>query len=397
MSLTPIIQLVDGFATEEKSGGAAQFGIQLALYLDRRRFAPYVCGLWGYDTPSERRWRDKLHAEGIGTTILIEEPQRLAPDMLRAAARLQLVVDRVQPRIINSHFERGDLLGMFSKVLHPRTLRIVRTMHADQQWQTRPWLGALMNLVAFPWLFDAEVAISQDTKRHMDSRLAARLRARQAPVLYNAISGELVRQLHAAKSAQVSRSHAPRIAIIGRLEEQKGHRYFLAAAAEILPMFPGAEFWIIGTGSLREELEAYAHTLGLGHSVRFWGQRSDVAELLLKIDLLVSASIWEGFPTIILEAMAAQVPVVATDVSGSRELVRNGETGMLVPMRRPDLLAHAIQHLLDHSEEAQRMARNAQAHARAYTMEATAEGYGRLYEKRGNREEGTEKREQGRK
>jgi glycosyltransferase involved in cell wall biosynthesis len=389
MSLTPIIQLVDGFATEEKSGGAAQFGIQLALYLDRRRFAPYVCGLWGYGTPSERRWRDKLHAEGIGTTLLIEEPRSLAPDMLRAAARLQLVVDRVQPRVINSHFERGDLLGLFSKLLHPNTLRIVRTMHADQQWQTRPWLGALMNLAAFPWLFDAEVAISQDTKRHMDARLAARLNGQRATVLYAGISGAWLEQLRRAKEQRQERPHPPRLIIIGRLELQKGHTYLFQAATQVLHSYPDLEIWVVGAGSLLGELQSQAAALGIDRSVRFLGQRSDVQALLLDADMFVLPSLWEGFPAVILEAMAAQLPVIVSDVSGSRELVQNGETGLLVPMRRPDLLAHAIQHLLDHPEDARRMALNAHAHARAYTMEATAAGYGRLYEKIGKREAGT--------
>lgn len=378
-SRIPVIQLIDGFATEEHSGGAAQFGIQLARHLDHDRYAVHVYGLWRYDTPSERRWIAQLHTEGIGASILVAQPQRLMLDLIRAAALLALEIDRVQARVINSHFERGDLLGIISKLTHPMHPAIVRTMHADQQWQTRPWLGQLLNLAAFPWICDGEVAISQATRTVMDRRLAARLRGRQATLLYNGISGELLQRLAMAQRAPQPAPRQPRIIIIGRLAPQKGHVYLLQAAVEVLRRFPLAEFWVVGHGELLEELTALAASLQIGHAVRFLGRRSDVAALLLGSDILVSASIWEGFPTVMLEAMAARTPVVATDVSGSRELVRDGETGRLVPMRQPDALAHAIIWMLEHPDQAQQMAQHAWRNIHRYTLEQTAAGYDQLY------------------
>ncbi|HEX6288575.1 MAG TPA: glycosyltransferase family 4 protein [Herpetosiphonaceae bacterium] len=379
--LIPVLQLVDGFATEEQSGGASQFGIQLARHLDRSRYAPFVCGLWRYGTASERRWREQLHAEGIGTAILIEQRGRLSTDLLRAAALLGLLLDRVRPLVLNSHFERGDLLCLWSKLSHPTHPRIVRTMHTDQQWQRRPWLGQLLNLAALPWIFDAEVAISEATRRVMDARPAARLARRRAVLLYNGISRKLVERLSAASMVAAPRgSSRPRIVIVGRLEQQKGHVCFLQAAAELLRDVPDAELWIVGTGSLLDDLQALTATLGIADAVRFCGQRSDVAEILLSSDLLVSSSLWEGFPTVILEAMAARVPVVATDIPGSRELVRSGATGLLVPVGQPRALAAAIRRLLDQRDEARRMAENAWREVQRYTLEHTASGYDRLYQ-----------------
>ncbi len=376
----PVLQLVDGFATEETSGGASQFGIQLALHLDRERYAPFVCGLWRYNTPSEQRWREQLEAEGIGTAILIEQPIRLATDLLRAAGLLSLLIDRIQPLVINSHFERGDLLCLWSKLTHSSRPRIVRTMHTDQQWQRRPWLGHLLNLCALPWIFDAEVAISEATRQGMDARLAARLARRRAVLLYNGIRRRLVDQLSAGRKTTSSDPHPPRIVIIGRLEAQKGHADFLQAGAEFLRYLPDAQLWIVGTGSLRAELESQTAALGLSHAVRFWGQRSDVAEILLSSDLLVSASLWEGFPTVILEAQAAGVPVVATDVSGSRELVRDNQTGLLVPSAQPHALAAAMRWMLTHREAANIMAQRAAYEVQRYTLEHTASGYDQLYQ-----------------
>jgi glycosyltransferase involved in cell wall biosynthesis len=378
-SRVPVVQLIDGFATEEQSGGAAQFGIQLARHLDSRIYQSYVCGLWRYDTPSERRWRRQLHAEGIQTAILVEQPRSLLTDLARAASLLQRLIERVQPKIINSHFERGDLLGLVSKIRQPSRVRIVRTMHADQQWQTRPWAGALLNLLAFPWLFDAEVAISATTQAVMDARYGARLVHRKSVLLYNGISPSLVQTL-AQRSPALS-AVSPCIAIIGRLETQKGHRYFLDAAAEVLKHVPDARFWIIGAGSLEDDLRRRVEQLRLNDSVEFLGQRSDIPHLLEHIDVLASASIWEGFPTVILEAMAAGVPVVATDVSGSRELVRDGITGRLVPMADPPRLAAAIVDTITDRQASLVMAGRAQTEVQRYTLAATAQGYHQLYQR----------------
>ena len=375
----PVIQLIDGFATDEQSGGAAQFGIQLARHLDRARYRSLVCGLWGYGTAAERRWRTQLHDEGVETTILIEQPCQLERDLIQAAALLYQVIDRRRPRLINSHFERGDLLGLCARLVHPTQLHIVRTMHTDQQWQKRVWLGKLLNIVAFPWFFDGEVAISQQTQMTMDRRLTARWRRRRATLIYNGISSALLASPSRSRVKESTSRHAPRIVIIGRLERQKGHSDFLRAVAELLPTVPAVECWVVGAGSQRDALLAETELLGLSSTVRFLGQRSDVQEILLQADLLVSASLWEGFPTVILEAMAAQVPVIATDVSGSRELVHDGLTGLLVPVGQPAALAGAMRRMLGDPCLAHNMAERAWRHIQGYTLEAAAQSYDRLY------------------
>jgi glycosyltransferase involved in cell wall biosynthesis len=376
----PVLQLVDGFATEEHPGGAALFGIQLARHLDREHFAPFVCGLWRYGTASERCWRQQLESEGIGTAILVEQPRRLLPDLLRAAALLGLLIERVQPQVVNSHFERGDLLCLWSKLLLRSHPRIVRTMHADQQWQKRPWMGRLLNLVALPWLFDAEVAISRATQQVLDSRPAARLAGRRAVQLYNGISRSQVDRLSQARSVErLDPSRPPRITIVGRLEEQKGYGYFLQAGRELLRHVPEAELWIVGTGSLAEQLKAQAEELGISYALRWPQKRSDVEAILTQSDLMVSASIWEGFPTVLLEAMAAGLPIVATDIRGTREMVCHNETGLLVPPRDPAALAAGMLWMLNHRDEARRMARRAGQQIYRYTMEHTADGYNQLY------------------
>lgn len=379
MNRVGVIQLVDGFATEEHSGGAAQFAIQLARHLDQRRFAVHVVALWRYNTRSEQRWLQALAAEGIGTHILVEQPTRLGNDLMRAVVLLNGVIERTGARVVNSHFERGDVLAMAAKLRRP-SIRIVRTQHTDQQWQKRPWMGTLLNTAAFPWLFNAEVAISAATRTAMDSRFTARMLGRSAKLIYNGLSPAALATFAQERRHVGLLGGGPRLVLVGRLAPQKGHRDALAALQLIRQHIPMAELLMVGEGELRGELERMTVELGLTSHVQFVGQREDIPQLLAQSDVLISPSLWEGFPTVILEAMAAGVPVVATNVSGSRELVRNGVTGMLVPVNQPQALADAIMQLFRQPEMAHKFALQAQLEVQHYRFDTIAEEYAELYD-----------------
>ena len=135
---------------------------------------------------------------------------------------------------------------------------------------------------------------------------------------------------------------APVVATVGRLYRQKGLGFFLDAAARILRAAPRARFWIVGEGVLRERLEARVRRLGIEGAVTLMGHQSDVAAIMAACDVFVMPSLGEGVSNVLLEAMALGKPVVATRVGGTPELVRDGETGWLVPPRDPATLAAAV-------------------------------------------------------
>jgi glycosyltransferase involved in cell wall biosynthesis len=99
---------------------------------------------------------------------------------------------------------------------------------------------------------------------------------------------------------------------------------------------------IVGDGELRDELEQQVKQLGLEKDVILTGSRQDVEALLSMMDLLVLPSLWEGLPTVIMEGMASGVPVVATDIPGTRELIEHRKTGWLAEVKNPPALAEAI-------------------------------------------------------
>lgn len=133
----------------------------------------------------------------------------------------------------------------------------------------------------------------------------------------------------------------------GRLTAQKGVSYLLQAMSAVLAAYPATHLVIAGDGPLRGDLEREAGGLGLGAKVTFLGRRSDMVGILKGLDLYVQPSLWEGLPMVILEAMGAGRPVVATAVSGTPEVVVEGETGLLVPPRDSAALAQALGELVN--------------------------------------------------
>ena len=150
----------------------------------------------------------------------------------------------------------------------------------------------------------------------------------------------------------------PVVLTTARLDEAKGHRFLLEAAR----LVPEATFVLAGAGPERDALEAQARALGVAERVTFLGYRSDIPALLASADVFVLPSLAESFGLSVLEAMAANKPVVATSVGGLPEVVEHDVTGLLVPPADPLALAGAIRAVLADPARARRLA--AAGHAR---------------------------------
>lgn len=177
-----------------------------------------------------------------------------------------------------------------------------------------------------------------------------------------------------------ARAGGPLISIVGRLQAVKGHRIFLESACKVLAKRPDAQFWIVGEGELRSELEAFTSKLGLTRAVSFPGYRPDARYAMTLSDVVVCASLYEAFPRAVLEALALARPVVATCVGGIPEAILDGETGLLVPAGDPDAMAAAVLRLLDDRELARRLgAAGQKLVGRLYTMDAQASALAAVY------------------
>jgi len=166
---------------------------------------------------------------------------------------------------------------------------------------------------------------------------------------------------------------------VGRLSEEKGHRHLIQAMPAVLRTLPNARLVLVGYGALEGELRGRASSLGLDGAVTFAGER-DSAEMLPSFDLFVQPSLYESQGLALLEAMAAGVPSIATDVGGVADVVRHGETGLLVGPADPDALAGAIVRLAESPDLARELSQRAARHVRDHFSSGTMlDAYARLY------------------
>jgi glycosyltransferase involved in cell wall biosynthesis len=164
------------------------------------------------------------------------------------------------------------------------------------------------------------------------------------------------------------------IAMVSRLDVIKDHSTLLKAFATVQRDMPSAQLWIVGDGALRGNLEAQARALGLAEAALFLGNRPDVASLLGQVDVFAfSTTRDEGFGIVLIEAMAAGIPVVASDVAACREVLADGEAGLLVPPSDPAALASTIRQVLNSPELRERFASRALQRVRSeYSIESCA-------------------------
>jgi glycosyltransferase involved in cell wall biosynthesis len=206
--------------------------------------------------------------------------------------------------------------------------------------------------------------------------------ARPTEVIASGLTREYIQSCQAPRQA----NRIPQIGIIGRIAAWKGQDVFLQAAAQVLGQGIAARFRIVGSPLFGEQgfdqrLRALAAELGIADRVEFLGFQSDVPAILRSLDILVHASRTpEPFGQVIIEGMAAALPVIATDGGGAREIIENGRTGLLVPMGDADALAQSLAQLLMHPAQAQALAAAGRQHVlEHYTVERSARQSEALY------------------
>jgi glycosyltransferase involved in cell wall biosynthesis len=218
------------------------------------------------------------------------------------------------------------------------------------------------------------------------------------------LSGEAVRVIHNAVDPEVFRPDGPPadlreelllheeellVGCIGQICLRKGQNLLLRAFTRVLETVPEAILLIVGerhstkaeSVEFEEALHRFVEARGIERSVRFLGYRDDVPAVLRSLDVLVHAAHQEPLGRVLLEAAATGVPVVATSVGGTAEIVLHGETGRLVRPGRPGPLARSIARLLRSPDERRAMGRRAREHVReAFSPRAHAASVATLYE-----------------
>ncbi len=169
------------------------------------------------------------------------------------------------------------------------------------------------------------------------------------------------------------------VGILGRLHPIKGHQYFLEAASQILQNYTDVTFLVVGEGELRKSLEKLTESLNISHAVRFTGYREDIPDILSIIDIVIVASLMEGGPLVLLEAMVSGCAIVSTNTIGLTDAVIEGETGYLVPPKDSKALAEKTAILLSNPQLCKKISDQAEVRVLEFDISQTVNSIERCY------------------
>lgn len=312
--------------------------LDTASMVDPQRYR-IVIGTFSGDRHGEHAYLNEAVRRGLETYAIVEH-RSLDPNVLRQIMRWcrANAVD-----IIHTHDFRSDLYGLIAA----RRLGIpaVSTCHG---WIANDLKGRLYTLVDKLLLrfFDRTIVVSA----RMQAQLSARgIPARKLAVIQNALVVEHYRPDRGDRSVQVELgipAHHKVVGSIGRLSPEKRQDLFLYAAATIARTLPDVSFLLVGIGPEEDRLRELAGKLGIANRTVFAGYRGDMQRVYNSLDLVVQSSSTEGMPNVVLEALLMRVPVVATDVGGTSEIITNGHSGRLIPANDLDALAGAMREAL---------------------------------------------------
>ncbi len=342
--------------------------------------------------------REELERNHIPVHILADRratvlvPSRFASEMRRIRRALVDIVKQHRINIVQTHLLRTlDFLVLTLK--KEKTVRQIYWVFHNVRWQLKPddlptnaWLlgpkrAAVRTLYrSLASQASGLIAVSEqvgNTLKHDLGPLQNRIR-----VIPNGI--DISRFGNGGDRATIRRALGlPDDAVIGmctaRLARQKGHSWFITAANPVLTRFPKLHFVLVGDGPLRKEMTEQVRGTGLEGRVLLLGERTDVSELLAGSDLFVLPSLWEGMSLALLEAMASGLPVIATDVSGTRQVIRDGVDGLLVTPQDRGALQTALIELLTNPVRAKGLGQAARARVESFTIEKRARAYLDLY------------------
>jgi len=380
-----VLQLFFGFTIEGPLGGGAErFGIELSRALDKTQVQSLACSLWNFNTPFEKEWRNMLQLEGIPTfTGAAWEESSPYRAFYKAVKGLKNQLAGQSIDIIHSHTQFTDVAAILVKhTLNAKVL--IRTVHNEREWPKQQlWRRLILTDWVYPLIFDIETGVSKQVVTNLNNRSGARLLKKEARCIYNAINLQRFENLQIDCLSKKRDLNLPEDAIIigsiGRLAQQKGYTFLIQAAQKVIDYLPQARFIIIGGGDLHNELITQIHSLGLDGKVILTGPQKNIESLIAIMDVFALSSLWEGLPTTILESFAMGVPVVATDVSGSRELIKSEYNGLLVPPANATSLAKAIIKISTEKEFAFQLAQNAKNTLNHFTISQVASQYTEIY------------------
>ena len=388
--------LVLFFDHTARMGGGEVSLFNLVTNIDRTKIEPVVV------LASDGELREKLRAAGVEVHVLplgesVIEVRKDSLSSARAVSGAQL-----KQLLVYIWRLRGFMRARGAQIVHANSLKADLIAAAAARLAGIPIIWHVRDRIAEDYLPPLAARVFRLLCRTIPTFVIVNSNAtlqtlelprkRRARVIYNGVVHDgLPPEEFDAIPPEVEVTsdwgEQPLIGLVGRISPWKGQDIFLRAAARVVQRFPRAKFQIIGSPLFGEEeyereVRALCTELGLDASVEWTGFRRDVPQLVSKLDLLVHASkTGEPFGQVVVEAMMAGKPVVATNGGGVPEIVMDGETGLLVPMNDAPAMATAILEVLGDPAMAQKMGQRGNVRAREhFSITRTSHKIGRVYD-----------------
>jgi len=331
--------------------GAERWIIALANSMDTERFQGDL--VVTMEEPEADNPLIDLYPAAVGKTHILQEHGKLS---LATVTELCELIRSTGVDIIHTHGYKSDILGVLAA---KRTgIKSVTTAHGfDSDPDFKLGLYYRAGGVAFRY-FDIVAPLSPELFEHCEQYRIAPEKLRLIPNGVDLTEIDAIATAtdsgagKAAEKATESDNGTRWIGYIGRLSEGKYVKDLVAVFAILAPDYPELKMRIVGDGPEREALEAQAQTLGLADRIDFMGFRKDRLELMQDLEIFGMASRKEGTPRVMMEAMALKVPVAAYDIPGVRELIIDGDTGLLAEFGDTDALAAQFRLYLDDPDRA---------------------------------------------
>lgn len=322
-----------------RMGGAERVTTALLPLLAKSGVSPLLCTLNRKDENRLSEARDDL-----SIPVFDLSAKRLVDIM--AFRRLLRLLDREHVHLIHAHLQDATIFaaaaGRLCRIPTIATRHLVSDDMSTLRHQLRNRLERFIARTAVARV----IAVSESARSQFMAD--ASLSPRHCTTIYNGIDSSQFFSL-TNKTGQKGMiglpenvQDAPVIVMIGVIRPGKGH----AVAIEAMKRVPGAHLVLVGDGDQKLRVELEAQAIKLSSRIHFLGERQDIPQILAAADMLILPSDTEALPTVLIEAGAAALPAVASNVGGCAEIIVHEETGLLIPSRDPEALAMAINRLL---------------------------------------------------
>ena len=369
MGKTRVIHII----TRLDKGGSAETTLHIVSSLNMEKYDVFLAH--GLSRESNMSIMEKevvesdlllAEAKGVRVFALPSLVRRLSfKNDLLAFINIYRLIKRIRPHIVHTHTSKAGLLGRLASFL----ARVPIIIHTPHGHVFHSYYGPVMTKV---FVFAEKILsfitdkITALTNRERDEHLEEGIASIEKYVVIH--SGVMLdRLMNMSVDAGAVRGEfgiaqdSNVIGVVGRLVPIKGHKYLVSAAKRIIKEFRNTVFVFVGDGYLSSRLERQAESVGVRKNIIFTGWRKDAVEILDLFDILVLPSLNEGMGKVLVEGMALGKPIIASNVGGIIDLVRNGENGILVPPGDSDALGEAILQLLKDKNLSEKLGKNGKA------------------------------------